>query len=110
MLGILDHITTYSPGHQAYSRTKGYLVLIAEFNVCIPHFFQPIAYLFIVFGANWGGLLIESLSTRHVTAQRAREDGKSIIMPEVESVVHGHHIMDPCNPPTGVPAVRCLYV
>ena len=39
--------------------------------------FKPIMYLIIASGANWGGLLIELFSMRHVTAQRAREEGKS---------------------------------
>ena len=47
------------------SHTIG-LVLIAEFNVCVLHFFQANC---IAFGANWGGLLIEIsyFSMQHVT-------------------------------------------
>ena len=48
-----------------------------NYGVLCSALFRPIAYLVIVFGGNWGGLLIEWFSTRHATAQRAREDGKS---------------------------------
>ena len=48
-----------------------------NYGVLRSALFRPIAYLVIVFGGNWGGLLIEWFSTRHATAQRAREDGKS---------------------------------
>ena len=47
---------------------------------------KPIAYLIVVFGANWGGLQ-KKFSTRHVIAQRTREDGKSSC-PRCTAYVH----------------------